>query len=83
MLTTRNAYNALIKARPDMVLLYMINYNSEYYVGQFTKDPDNPAYDDPYYAVNKQNGRVVGFVPDDLIEFVDAMENRSIDISRF
>lgn len=79
MISPKEAYNKISKAYPNMSITSAVNYNDEYYVFALTKDPKNPGVDDPYYAVNKKTGAIVGFVPDDLIEYLDALEKRSLD----
>jgi len=79
MVSPKEAYNKVVKANPGMSIISSVNYNQDYYVFALAKDSKNPGYDSPYYAVNKKTGEIVGFVPDDLIEYLDAVEKRSFD----
>ena len=81
MISPKEAYNNIVAAYPDMQILSAVNYNTQYYVFSLDDKTNKNNYNHPYYAVNKSNGAIVGFVPDDLEEYLEAVEKRSFDFS--
>lgn len=73
------AIAAFIKRFSNLTVLKCIDYDDSYYVLEAVEDPDITDYNLPYYAVDKNNGKVTSFIPTlDLDAFFDALENRTV-----
>lgn len=78
-MTVAQAINIFKKRFSDLVILKCINYSEEHYIIEAVKDENVVDYNLPYYAVDKNNGRVTVFIPTlDLDGFFDAVENRTV-----
>lgn len=77
-MTPQEAYAAFNKKYSKLTVTECIDYDKDHYVFVAVENPNEVDYGDPYYGVNKRNGEVSYFAPDDIEEWLDACEERSV-----
>lgn len=75
-----NVIKTFNKAHPELKVNYVMDYNKDWYVINATQPgEDMDEIDDPYYAANKQTGKIVNFSPTlDDDTFYEAYQNRRL-----
>ena len=67
---------------PKLIVVRCIDYDNEHFVIEAVKDVNGDDYNNPFYAVDKRDGKVTSFIPGlDLDAFFDAVENRTVYVA--
>lgn len=83
-MTSAEAYSLFVSKKHNLTVTSMVDYNQQYFVVCAVEDVNKADYNAPYYAIDKNTGKIVLFTPgEDFDSFFDAVDNRSIDISQF
>lgn len=82
MINASEAYNRIREEFPKGAVIAAVDYDEDHYIFSVLSDPNNPPIGSLWYWVDKQYGKVGGFVPMDFIALLDAIEKRSLDLSR-
>lgn len=73
--------NILNEVHPERTIIKAIDYSDKWFIFSAVENVDEIDYNDPFYAVNKYTGSVRAYSPmADLANFIDALNNRSLDI---
>ena len=63
----------------DLIVTRCIDYDEQHFVVEAVKNLSKPNYNSPYYAIDKKDKSITGFVPGlDLDAFFDAIDNRTV-----
>lgn len=80
-MNVNDAMNAFKKAHPDLEITACYDYDNRYFLFEAPDKSIDKDYNDPYYAVDKNSGKVFYYSPaGDYDKFFDALD-REIDIS--
>lgn len=75
----RAAISTFTKKFPTLVVTRCIDYDERHFVIEAVENVDVPNYINPYYGVDKDTGKVTGFIPTlDLDAFFDAVSKHTV-----
>lgn len=82
MLTIGEAIKAFNKVHKELTVTKAADFNNKSFLLNAVEDPNKEYFNDPFYLVSKKEGAVYRFHPsEDMETFIDAINNREIDIS--
>lgn len=72
MITVKQAADVLRKAHPERTIVECREL-SGHWLFTALEDPNEPDYNDPFYAIGKKDGKIYSYSPfDDIDNFNDA-----------
>lgn len=79
MMTSQEAMAILHKQLPNLVITRCIDYNERHFVIEAVENLDRPNYNNPFYGVDKNTGKITGFKPNfNLDAFFEAVAKRTV-----
>lgn len=81
MVKSKEAMSLFRKKFPELTITRAAVYDDTYYIVEALKNPNEVDYSDPYYVIDKNTGKISGFLPtDNLARFHAAFRDNSIAI---
>lgn len=83
MIKVPEAVRRLKKRHPEVTVQQCALFDMNHYLFVAPSTGSEPDFNDPYYLVSIDKGEVYSFAPADYLdEFVDALDNRNIDLNK-
>lgn len=63
MLTYKEVIKIFEEKYPKLTVMYILSYDTKYYILNAIEDPNKISYSDPFYSIEKSTGKIGGYNP--------------------